>query len=59
VPLAQSLAAQHPGRVWENTHVGGHRYAANLVLLPPSTRGWFQVTGPLNKVRALTEIFHP
>jgi hypothetical protein len=34
VPLAQSLAAQHPGQVWETTHVGGHRYAANLVLLP-------------------------
>jgi hypothetical protein len=34
VPLAQSLAASYPGQVWETTHVGGHRYAANLVLLP-------------------------
>jgi hypothetical protein len=34
VPLAQSLAARYPGQVWETTHVGGHRYAANLVLLP-------------------------
>jgi hypothetical protein len=34
VPLAQSLAASYPGHVWETTHVGGHKYAANLVLLP-------------------------
>ena len=33
-PLAQALAARHPGQVWETTHVGGHRFAANLVLLP-------------------------
>jgi hypothetical protein len=33
-PLAQSLAARHPGQVWETTHVGGHRFAANLVILP-------------------------
>jgi hypothetical protein len=32
--LAQALAARHPGPVWETTHVGGHRFAANLVLLP-------------------------
>ena len=29
-----ALAARHPGPVWETTHVGGHRFAANLVLLP-------------------------
>ncbi len=23
-----------PGQVWETTHVGGHRFAANLVILP-------------------------
>jgi hypothetical protein len=34
VPLAQALAARHPGQVWETTHVGGHRFAANLVILP-------------------------
>ncbi len=33
-PLARALAARHPGQVWETTHVGGHRYAANLVILP-------------------------
>jgi hypothetical protein len=34
VPLAQALAGRHPGQVWETTHVGGHRFAANLVILP-------------------------
>jgi hypothetical protein len=34
VPLAQALAQRHPGQVWETTHVGGHRFAANLVILP-------------------------
>ena len=33
-PLAQALAAGHPGQVWETTHLGGHRFAANLVILP-------------------------
>jgi hypothetical protein len=33
-PLAQALAVRHPGQVWESTHVGGHRFAANLVILP-------------------------
>ena len=33
-PLAQTLATRHPGQVWETTHVGGHRFAANLVILP-------------------------
>jgi hypothetical protein len=33
-PLARALAAHYPGRLWETTHVGGHRYAANLVILP-------------------------
>jgi hypothetical protein len=33
-PLAQALAARHPGLVWQTTHVGGHRFAANLVILP-------------------------
>jgi hypothetical protein len=33
-PIARALAARHPGQVWETTHVGGHRFAANLVILP-------------------------
>jgi len=33
-PLGQALAARHPGQVFRTTHVGGHRFAANLVILP-------------------------
>ena len=33
-PVAQALAAAHPTQVWESTHVGGDRFAANLVVLP-------------------------
>ncbi len=29
-----SLAADHAERTWECTHLGGHRFAANLVCLP-------------------------
>ncbi|MEV0583429.1 sucrase ferredoxin [Nonomuraea sp. NPDC050310] len=34
LPLARSLAEILPDRVWETSHVGGDRYAANLVCLP-------------------------
>ncbi|MER6947933.1 sucrase ferredoxin [Nonomuraea sp. NPDC000554] len=34
LPLARELADILPGRVWETSHVGGDRYAANLVCLP-------------------------
>jgi hypothetical protein len=33
-PVAQALQEQFEGMVWETTHVGGDRFAANLVLLP-------------------------
>jgi hypothetical protein len=33
-PTAAALAAAHPDRTWECSHVGGDRFAANLVLLP-------------------------
>jgi hypothetical protein len=33
-PLARSLAKERGDEVWETTHVGGHKFAANLVLLP-------------------------
>jgi hypothetical protein len=33
-PLARRLARTWPAEVWETTHVGGHRFAANLVILP-------------------------
>jgi hypothetical protein len=33
-PVAAVLAAGYPERIWECSHVGGDRFAANLVLLP-------------------------
>lgn len=33
-PLAAALADAHPDRTWEVTHVGGCRFAANLLVLP-------------------------
>ncbi len=33
-PVAQALAAVHPERTWESSHVGGDRFAANVIVLP-------------------------
>ena len=33
-PVALESFAQHPGRVWEASHTGGHRFAPTGVLLP-------------------------
>lgn len=33
-PMAAALAAARPGRVWECSHLGGHRFAGNLLCLP-------------------------
>jgi hypothetical protein len=33
-PLVMELAARYPQQTWQTTHVGGHRFAANLVILP-------------------------
>ena len=33
-PVASALAAEWPGQVWECSHVGGDRFAPNLVVLP-------------------------
>ncbi|MFC9475497.1 sucrase ferredoxin [Nocardia sp. NPDC056952] len=33
-PIAAALAADYPGRVWEASHTGGHRFAPAVVLLP-------------------------
>lgn len=34
LPLFEALRIEHGGRVWQTTHVGGHRYAPNVVCLP-------------------------
>jgi hypothetical protein len=33
-PTVAALAALRPGQVWETTHVGGDRFAANVLVLP-------------------------
>ncbi|SDI94639.1 hypothetical protein SAMN05444157_0931 [Frankineae bacterium MT45] len=33
-PVAAALAEARPGRVWECSHVGGERFAANVLVLP-------------------------
>ncbi|MDN4173429.1 sucrase ferredoxin [Nocardioides sp. SOB77] len=33
-PVAAALAAAHPEETWEVSHIGGDRYAGNLLLLP-------------------------
>jgi hypothetical protein len=50
-PLARALADWYPDQVWETTHVGGHRYAANLVILPDGL-----YYGPVDTASALRAI---
>ena len=33
-PVAAALLAERPGRVWECSHVGGERFAANVLVVP-------------------------
>jgi hypothetical protein len=33
-PLVAALAESHPGPTWESTHLGGHRFAGMMLLLP-------------------------
>jgi hypothetical protein len=33
-PAVEAAAARHPGRVWECSHLGGHRFAPTALLLP-------------------------
>jgi hypothetical protein len=35
-PVAAVLSAAHPDRTWECSHIGGDRFAANVVVLPHS-----------------------
>ena len=54
-PVAQALAEVHPERVWESSHVGGDRFAANLVVLPDGLYlGRVDVDEVVDVVRALT-----
>lgn len=53
-PVAKALAAVHDERVWECTHVGGDRFAANLVVLPEGLYvGRIDAADVVGAVRAL------
>lgn len=47
-PVARDAWSAVPGRVWETTHVSGHRFAATTVLLP-----WGYLHGRLDTESAL------
>jgi len=49
--LAREVAARYPEQAWETTHLGGHKHAANLVLLP---HGLYY--GPVDRAAALGAI---
>lgn len=34
LPVYTALTAAHPDRVWEASHLGGHRFAANVICFP-------------------------
>lgn len=50
-PIVDALAALHQDLVWEVSHVGGHRFAGNLVVLPDGL-----VYGGLDVPRALRTV---
>jgi hypothetical protein len=52
-PVAAALAAARPGRVWECSHLGGHRFAANLVCFPDGL--WLGRLTPDEALTAATE----
>ena len=48
-PLARALSASHPEQTWECSHIGGDRFAANLVCLPEGV--YYGQVGPLDGPR--------
>ena len=45
-PVANALDREHPGRTWECSHVGGDRFAANVLVLPTGQL-YGRITDPL------------
>jgi hypothetical protein len=42
-PVFRAIAAQHPDRTWECSHIGGDRFAANVVCFPHGIYyGWVE-----------------
>jgi hypothetical protein len=55
-PVAQALGRVEPERTWECTHIGGDRFAANLVVLPDGLYlGRVEVAEVVDVVRGLQD----
>ncbi|MQA14547.1 MAG: hypothetical protein GEV09_10355 [Pseudonocardiaceae bacterium] len=53
-PVAAALATEYPDRTWECSHVGGDRFAANLVVLP---HGFYYGHVPASEAVALARAY--
>jgi hypothetical protein len=55
-PVAQALGRVEPARTWECTHIGGDRFAANVVVLPEGLYlGRVEVDEVVDVVRGLAD----
>ncbi|MFB6723076.1 sucrase ferredoxin [Kribbella sp. NPDC056345] len=54
-PLVNGLATAAPGRVWEASHLGGHRFSPTAVLLPAGTMHGHLNTGTALDVLAASD----
>ncbi len=52
-PVAAALAERWPDQTWECTHVGGDRFAANLVVVPSAT--YYGALDPDSAVRVVQD----
>ena len=54
-PVAAALTASHPAETWEISHMGGDRFAANMVVLPEGLYYGRMDPGTASQVAALHE----
>jgi hypothetical protein len=54
-PVAAALTASHPAETWEVSHMGGDRFAANMVILPQGLYYGRMEPGSASQVAALHE----
>lgn len=54
-PLAKALEQLRPGRVWECSHTGGHRFAPNVLVLPLGALYGRVEPGGVDELVALSE----
>lgn len=54
-PVAAALSASHPAETWEISHMGGDRFAANMLVLPEGLYYGRMEPGTASQVAALHE----